>query len=205
MAHTDNRQRILQFIRRTGEASLSELGQGLGLSHVTVRRHLGELVHAGIVAPPEQRRRGGPGRPELVYSVTATAEELLPANYEDLARAVLGALDAKQGPEWVRKLMREAGSRAATAFAADLQPVQGGLIPRLLAGLENRGYLPAIGTWSGRRCLTFSHCPYVRAAGAFQVVCAFDQGLLEAILGEPVILFRQIVEKDPQCMFLLGA
>jgi predicted ArsR family transcriptional regulator len=205
MGPVDNQQRIVLFLQKRNEATLSELRQELGLSHVTIRRHLDELMRAGIVSPPEKRRHGGPGRPEQAYSLTEKAEDLLPENYQDLARAVLGALETRHGTEWVRGLLREAGSSMAADFGPIVDRGQHGFMPQMLAGLEARGYLPAAGTWSGRRCLTFAHCPYLDAARASPVVCAFDQALLEKLLGEPVILFRRIAENDQKCIFLLGA
>jgi predicted ArsR family transcriptional regulator len=137
--------------------------------------------------------------------LTERAEDLLPENYQDLARAVLGALETRHGPEWVRRLLREAGSSTAAGFGPTVDRGHHEFMPQVLAGLEARGYLPAAGTWSGRRCLTFAHCPYLDAARASPVVCAFDQALLEKLLGEPVVLFRRIAENDQQCVFLLGA
>ena len=205
MAPVDNQQLIILFIRRHSEASLGELSRGLGLSHVTLRRHLDELMRAGIVSPPEKRRRSGPGRPELAYSLTAKAEGMLPENYGELAHAVLGVLEARHGPEWVRRLLGAVGASTATGFGLTVGRGHKDFVPQVLAGLERRGYLPAIGTWSGRRCLTFAHCPYLDSARASRVVCSFDQVLLEALLGEPVIIFRRIAENDQQCIFLLGA
>ncbi len=204
MGPVDNPRRIVRFLRQQGEASLRDLSQELGLSHVTLRRHLDELMRSGLVSPPEKRRRTGPGRPELAYSLTEKAEGLLPENYRDLARAMLGALEARHGAEWVRKQLREAGAEAAKGFSLKVDRGDQDFIPQVLAGLEARGYLPAVGAWSGRRCMTFAHCPYLDAARASPVVCAFDHALLEALLGEPVVLFRQIAERDQQCIFLLG-
>jgi predicted ArsR family transcriptional regulator len=205
MVPVDNQRRIVLFIRRQGDASLGELSRGLALSHVTLRRHLDDLMQAGIVSLPEKRRHGGPGRPEQAYSLTEKAEELLPENYQDLAREVLRMLESRHGTEWVRRLLREVGERTAAGFSLTVDRGHQDLLPQVLAGFEARGYLPAAGTWSGRRCLTFAHCPYLDSARASPVVCVFDQALLEKLLGEPVILFRRIAEHDQQCIFLMGA
>jgi predicted ArsR family transcriptional regulator len=205
MPPVDNQRRIVLFLRQQGEASLGEIGQGLGLSHVTLRRHLVTLMRAGIVSAPEKRRHRGPGRPEHAYALTEKADALLPENYQDLARAMLRALEARHGTEWVRRLLREVGDATAAGFGLTVDRGHSDLVPQVLAGLETRGYLPSAGTWSGRRCLTFAHCPYLDAARTSSVLCAVDQALLEKLLGEPVILFRRIAEHDQQCIFLLGA
>jgi predicted ArsR family transcriptional regulator len=205
MVTIDNRLRVVHFLRKQGEASLSELGLGLGLSHVTLRRHLEDLMREGMVSPPEKRRRSGPGRPEQIYSLAAKAEALLPENYGELARSTLSALEKEHGAEWLRRVLQEAGVTTAATFRLVSDRDQPAFTTQMLAGLEARGYLPAIGTWSGRRCLTFAHCPYLDAARSSPVVCAYDQALLEALLGAPVVLFRRIAERDQQCIFLVGA
>lgn len=205
MTASNNRLRILLFLRQNGEASLHDLGQGLGLSRVTLRRHLDELTRSGVVSRPEKRRRPGPGRPPLLYSLTPRAETWLPENYRDLASALLRSLEAQHGTEWVRRHLHAAGvALAEQGLGVSANPGHPDFMPQVLAALEARGYLPAIGTWAGRRCLTFSHCPYLAASRHSPVVCAMDQALLETMLGEPVVLFRRIAERDPQCVFLLG-
>ncbi len=205
MAGIDNQQRVLLYLRRHGEASVGELSRGLDLTQVTVRRHLDDLMSSGVVSPPEKRRRGGPGRPEQSYGLTEKAERLLPENYRDLARAVVGVLEDQHGAEWMRKLLLAAGTHAAGGLGVEAERNDEAFLPQVLAGLDDRGYLAAAGTWSGRRCVTFAHCPYLDAARASPIVCAFDQSLLETLLGEPVVLFRRIAEHDEQCIFLLGA
>jgi predicted ArsR family transcriptional regulator len=104
----------------------------------------------------------------------------------------------------VRKLLLAAGAQAADGFEVKAGRDEEAFLPQVLIELDRRGYLPAAGTWSGRRCLTFAHCPYLDAARGSPVVCAFDQALMEKVLGEPVVLFRRIAEHDEQCVFLLG-
>ena len=204
MPGIDNRQRVLLFLARQGDASVGELSQGLELTQVTVRKHLDDLMREGVVSPPEKRRRGGPGRPVQSYSLTEKAETLMPENYQDLALAVVSVLGDRHGAEWVRKLLLAAGARAAVGFGVQAERKDEAFLPQVLNELDRRGYLPAAGTWSGRRCMTFAHCPYLDAARASPVVCAFDQALMETVLGEPVVLFRRIAEHDEQCVFLLG-
>ena len=205
MPGIDNRERVLFYLRRNGEASVGEMSRGLGLTQVTVRKHVAALLQEGVVSPPEKRRLGGPGRPEQSYALTEKAEPLLPDNYQDLARAVVGVLENRHGAEWVRKLLLTAGTQAAAGFGLQGDREDEEFLPQVLSGLDRRGYLSAAGTWSGRRCITFAHCPYLQAARASPVVCAFDQAMLETLLGEPVVIFRRIAEHDEQCMFVLGA
>ena len=205
MSEPGNQGRILLFLRRQGEASVAELARGLALTQVTVRHHLQDLVRSGVVALPEKRHRGGPGRPEQVYSLTEQAEPMLPGNLPELARSLLQTLEARHGSEWLRKALMASGKQAAADIRLEVSPSSEAFVGEILAALDKRGYMAAAGRWSGRRCITFAHCPYLAAARASPVVCAFDQALLESLLGEPVVLFRRLAEHDEHCILLLGA
>lgn len=205
MSGPGNQERILLFLRRHGEASVGELGRGLALTQVTVRHHLQELIRSGFVSLPERRHRGGPGRPAQVYSLTPQAVPLLPGNLPELARALVGTLEARHGPEWLRKALLASGSRAAAGIPLASAPGSEGFVSEVLAALDERGYLAAAGRWSGRRCITFSNCPYQETVRLTPAVCAFDQALMEGLLQEPVVLFHRLADHDDHCMFLLGA
>ena len=205
MSGPGNQERVLLFLRRHGEASVAELARGLALTQVTVRHHLQDLIRGGLVALPEKRHRGGPGRPEQVYSLTEQADPRLPGNLPELARALLGTLEARHGPEWLRKALTASGTRAAAGIRLESAPSSETFVGEVITALDERGYLAAAGRWSGRRCITFANCPYLAAARLSPAVCAFDQALMEALLQEPVVLFHRIADHDDHCMFLLGA
>lgn len=205
MGGPGNQERILLFLRRHGEASVAELARGLELTHVTVRHHLQDLIREGVISQPEKRRRGGPGRPEQVYSLTERADPMLPGNMPELAGALLATLEARHGPEWLRKALTASGSRAAAGIRLSSAPSSEAFVSEVLAALDKRGYLAAAGRWSGRRCITFANCPYLTAARLSPAVCAFDQALMETLLQEPVVLFHRIADHDDHCLFLLGA
>jgi predicted ArsR family transcriptional regulator len=97
------------------------------------------------------------------------------------------------------------GTRAAGGIQLASEPSSETFGAEVLAALDERGYLASAGRWSGRRCITFAHCPYLAAARLSPAVCAFDQALMEVLLREPVVLFHRIADHDDHCMFLLGA
>ena len=89
---SDSRQRVIEVLKRRGEASVSELSQALGLTPVTIRHHLDALMEEGVVSPPAARRKAGPGRPEMVFSLTHRADVLTPRNYGELCACLLSTL-----------------------------------------------------------------------------------------------------------------
>ena len=68
------RQRILDYLDQHGTASPRQLAQAFGMTAANLRHHLGILQQRGLVNPTGQRASEGRGRPERVYTLTATAQ-----------------------------------------------------------------------------------------------------------------------------------
>ena len=72
-----SRTALLHHLKRAGRSTILELASGLGLNIETVREHMKALVDQGLVRR-DGSRRSGPGRPEIVFSLTAAAEAHFP-------------------------------------------------------------------------------------------------------------------------------
>ena len=81
------RQQMLEYLQRSGRATVKELGQLLGLTATGIRQHLTVLERDGLVDAREER--GRVGRPTLVYSLTEKADSLFPKTYDVLASVLL--------------------------------------------------------------------------------------------------------------------
>jgi predicted ArsR family transcriptional regulator len=95
------RQKILEYLKTHGEATVDDLGQALGnLTAVTVRHHLDVLRKQNLIGPPTIRHRSSPGRPKYIYRLTEKAESLFPKNLNTLADHLLcelkHSMDKKQ-------------------------------------------------------------------------------------------------------------
>src|SRR3990172_12773620 len=114
MGH-DSRLRIIETLKRCHQASVTELSQALGLTPVTIRHHLDSLLADRIISEPVPRRRPGPGRPEMVYGLTARADELTPRNFGELCGCLLGAVTGAGGG--TQALIEQAGGAPGAAAA----------------------------------------------------------------------------------------
>src|SRR3989304_3566124 len=77
----DSRQRILEHMKRSGEAAVAELSRALRLTPVTIRHHLEALQSERLLEAPQARRKTGPGRPEMVYRLSPGADRSMPPKY----------------------------------------------------------------------------------------------------------------------------
>ena len=197
----ESRQRIIEHLKRLGEASVSDLSWALGLTSVTVRHHLQGLQRDHIVDDPTSRRRPGPGRPEMLYRLTPLAEVDLPDNYGELCACLVDRLQTSQPFETLRDVFFGAGERLGRANS----PTPG-VAPKVRAKaveafLEGRGYFPSwIHTADGLR-LQLANCPYHKLASQTPVVCGFDTALLSGLLGTEVKLEASIAARQPVCTF----
>ncbi|HSB88907.1 MAG TPA: ArsR family transcriptional regulator [Anaerolineales bacterium] len=194
----DSRARILEFLKRHRSGSVADLSRGLGLTPVTIRHHLEALMADDLVEEPSPRRRPGPGRPEMAYRLTPSADSHLPRNYGELCACLVRELDGGLGSS-VGNALEAAGTALGHSLVENWKQGHGDRRKAALAVLERRGYLPAWEDVEGIPTLVLCNCPYLEVARAAPGMCQFDMGLIESVLGSHVHLEASIAAADPAC------
>ena len=195
---TDFRQRILEYLKQRGQASVAELSESLALTSVTIRHHLEALRSDGLVAEPIARRKPGPGRPQMMYEITPAADALMPRNYGELCRCLLEAIPASRNQD-LELVLIQTGRELATAVA-------GGGGPRTaMEHLHQRGYFPSLKQQDSGLVLELANCPYLEVAKQSPKLCQFDRALIEGLFGEKVEMRGRIVNQHPVCTFHIGS
>lgn len=199
---TGSRRRIVEYLKRHGEGSVSELSHVLGLTPVTIRHHLSALRQMEIIDHPFPRRKPGPGRPEMMYRLARAAIDHLPRNYDELCRGLIQELEDSLAPEALERLLISAAQRLLVAQGVEDGATPGQRLEIALAFCEARGYLPSIHESSDGKLLKLSNCPYLEIAASQPRFCTFDTSLLARLLGMDVSLKRRIVDGDESCVLL---
>jgi predicted ArsR family transcriptional regulator len=180
------RRTILAHLTDAKEpVSVAELTAHLGLNHNAVRKHLTQLVTAGLVLETSEAR-DTPGRPRLLYQLVPAR----PEPYERLAVLLATALRTGADPAAV-------GRDAAETVN---QPGPESPLDALAAQFEADGFDPVVRRRGRKTDIILQHCPYAAAAAATpDAVCRLHLGLAEgaadAIGGLRV---ERLVPKDPQ-------
>ncbi len=105
------RQRILEYLRQNGEATVGELSQELdNLTAVTVRHHLDVLRSEGLVAAPIPVHRDAPGRPRYVYRLTEKAESLFSQNVTNLTATLMAEMKEKLPEDQINVIFEGGGT-----------------------------------------------------------------------------------------------
>lgn len=198
----ETRQRILEILKRRGQATVDELGRELALTAVTIRHHLGVLHREGLIGPPQARRKPGPGRPEHLYRLADVADEFFPKNYDRLSEAVFGELEERLTAEEMEELVEGVARRIA---AQAQTPQDGGLPARLRAAVEflnGLGYLASAETKEGQYLLHVANCPYERVARRHAQPCRIDARMIARLVGVDPRRLSQITAGQDRCTYL---
>jgi predicted ArsR family transcriptional regulator len=197
----DSRQRILEHMKRAGEASVAELSRALRLTPVTIRHHLESLQSERLLEAPQARRKTGPGRPEMVYRLSPVADRSMPRNYGELCACLLREFQEQPTGRPLAGILTEVGEREGRAVQTRGDPGSRSRRGAVQEHLEERGYFPRIEREGDDLKLTLANCPYLEAARATPALCLFDLGLLQSLFGRPVRMAGRIVQQAPVCTF----
>jgi predicted ArsR family transcriptional regulator len=194
---------ILQHIQRQGKTTIKELEEVLGVSTTAVREHLAHLQASGLIATSTMRY--GPGRPRLVYTLTAKAQGLFPKHYDLLIHLMLQELAAEGGIEKVEQLLERVGARLANEYADRVSSTDIRVrLDELQQTLEAKGIPAEVDTHEEESTIHIHSCPYFDVAREHGEVCTMERQMFEQVLGEEVQLERSIREGHHHCSFVLN-
>jgi len=205
------RDRVLHAISEHGPVTAAALADELGLGAPAVRRHLENLVDAGLIAEREPAPgHRGRGRPARAYVLSEAGHTALASDYDDLATEALRYLAAEAGDGAVRRFaearvgeleQRYAAELAAAGrdakarvdvlvtaltrdgFAASARPVGGPGTPTQLTGIQ----------------LCQGHCPVQHAAREFPQFCDAETDAFSRLLGVHVQRLATLAHGDHVC------
>ena len=198
-----SRRRIILQLKKSQEASVADLSRALGLTSVTIRHHLQELLREGVVGSPRPRRRKGPGRPEMAYSLVPQARIELPENYQELCTALLEQLSDLPSKRALSEALIGAGENLGRAFGGG-EGARGAKADQIEAFLEERGYFPRWAHEGATPSLQLANCPYLEIAEHVPEMCSFDKALLAGLTGTNVRLETSIAGGAAACRFHLA-
>lgn len=187
------KEQILEYLKRSGGATVDAIANEFHLARMTVRQHLAGLERDGLVVSREERQRAG--RPRLVFSLSDGGQELFPKRYDRLASLALeevafldadeiAGLDAEGKKRLLLRKMadrvyrqhepkvRDKSLRERVSVVADILREEGGFAEWKAFGSEYE--------------IADYNCAYRKVVDSHRDVCEWHVSLLGRLLGRQV-------------------
>jgi len=184
-APSPTQRRVLEALKRRGEATADELAETLEVSSSAVRQHLGALRAAGLIEARQER--GHTGRPADRYHATERTNPLF-VTPDDLSIELLELVDDEH-PELVDRVFDRRRERLVEAAETHLA---GTSIEARVAGvtelLDAQGYLcdwEQVG--DGHFRINLHNCAIWAVASRFRKACASELEYLQGVLPDATV------------------
>lgn len=199
----DTQRRVLDLLKREGEQSVGQLAAALDLAVETVRGHLNALAGHGLVRRTGTRK-DGPGRPEILYGLSAEAEELFPQEEGRLLRHLTAYL-TEQGHDDVLESFFEARVDEQRAVARDrLEGLTGrDRLEEVAAILTEQGFMAEV-VDDDRPALRLCHCPLKEMVAVSRLPCRAEGAWVREMLGEELVRRSWMPDGDRTCTYVVG-
>ncbi len=194
------RKEILGILRKEGQATVDYLARQLSLTSTCVRQHLAVLERLQLIGCREERRRLG--RPQFVYTLTESADDLFPKSYHLLTTWLLDELKAVEGTTKATEILNGMARRWADTMAPK---VTGTTIQEKVEGLVS--LLKADGhlvEWDSSDDGVFIHeydCRFQRVAQAHPEICSLESKMMARVLGVPVESLACLMDGQGRCTY----
>ena len=199
--------RVARALLDVGQATVAELAERLELSGAAVRKHMDDLVEAGMAEAsdrpsfgPDIRRRGR-GRPARFYHLTQAGRESFGNSYDDVAVGALRFVAETGGDDAVMEFARRRVSELERRYA-DLLDVNKPLdiqVEVLADALAADGYAAVMVPGSNGIQLCQHNCPVAHVAEEFPQFCEAETEAFGRLLGTHVMRLATLAHGDAVC------
>ncbi len=197
---TQTRDVILRTLRSKGKCDIKELAEAAGVSPVSVRHHISNLLADQLIDAEEVRQ--GVGRPHYVYSLTELGMERFPKRYVRLTNRLLEEMKDVLPEEKIRQLLEGISASMAEEYAGALQ---GQPLPerirRLLDFLTEEGFEAELHDKGDHLVVRELSCPYVHLSMRHPEICNVDRDFIATALSLPVERVNCLASGDSFCTF----
>ena len=202
-AYSASKTAVLTLLKRSPNASLEEVADGLGISKAAVLGHLQRLESDGLVE--RSYRAGKVGRPRVLFRLTDRGSAMFPQAYADMSLCALEFIERRFGRTAVAELLAQ---RAGEVADRNWQRLGSGALPTRVAELARvrteGGYMAEVaGHRRGLVELREHNCPILALARQYPEACETERRMFESMLKAKVEVSHRVVAGDPVCRFLI--
>ena len=180
---TSRQDEVLREIKSSGPVPVRPLAEKLGLSYMGAKSHCLALEKRGLLVGRNAHR--GPGRPLLVYSLTARGQAWFEENDNAAAISILRHAQNLFGPTSAGKLLflyfQERLEKYRASIPSKLPIAE--KMERLAALRDSEGCMATLDNGIG---ILERHSPWAALHKAFPEADALEEAMFRQILGVPV-------------------
>lgn len=195
---------ILDLLKRRGRATVPQLAAELSLNIETIRSHLKTLTGHTLV----QRAgtlKSGPGRPEILYSLTPEAETLFPRREGEILRELASYLKETGHEHLLKHFVKQGVARRRDRALARVARLQGReRLEEVARILSELGFMAQVDDSGDSASLRLCHCPLRALVDVTRVPCSAEIGLIGELVGQRLTRESYIPAGAPSCSYRVG-
>ncbi|MDN9012698.1 helix-turn-helix transcriptional regulator [Brevibacillus laterosporus] len=197
------RKEILLLLKKRGSVSVQEMSEHLGVTRMSVRKHLYALEKDSYIQSSILRQHVG--RPTYSYRLTVLSEELFPNEYDNLAMELIQGINDMFGESLVNSLFER---RMAKIEKKHREAMSGQNFEKRVATLakiqDQEGYMVKLEKkQDGTYLFDEVNCPVVEVAIRNRQACQCEVALFEALLDADVQRTECIADGNVRCRYLI--
>jgi DeoR family suf operon transcriptional repressor len=179
----ESRRRILEHVKRQGEAAAEGIAGALGVTLSGARQHLTALERDGLLE--HRTARGGPGRPKHIFALTAAGDALFPRAYAELTNELLEYVE-DEDPALLERIFARRAQRRLQRAQVRMAGLSFADRVRVVAEiLDEDGYLADFSLGEdGSFVITEHNCAVLGVALRYGHACSSELAFLQAALPE---------------------
>lgn len=199
----ESQRTILELLKRRGVSTLADLEVGLELARETLRDHLKALAGQGLVERAGARREG-PGRPHVLYRLTAAGEALFPQRAGELLRELAAFLLAAGHQGLLTEFFETRAQRKREALHRRVAALDGmDRLEEVARILSEEGFLAEVETSDSGPRLCLCHCPLRDLVAVSRLPCRAEMALVGELLGGALQRVSFMPEGGHNCTYAL--
>jgi len=178
----ESQRAIIGLLKHQGEGTLADLESSLELARETLRDHLKALAAQGLVERAGVRR-GGPGRPQVLYRLTSGGEALFPRREGELLRELATFLVEHDHLEILEEFFEARVQRKREALHQRVARLgDDDRLEEVARILSEEGFLAEVFTSELGSGLRLCHCPLRDFVAVSHLPCRAEMTLVEELL-----------------------
>lgn len=202
----ESQRTLLELVKRRGEATLAELETGMAVARETVRSHLDSLTAQRLIERYGVRRHG-PGRPQVVYRLSAQGEALFPRREGEILAELARYILQSDRPQLLEDFFAARTTAKRARLASRLEGLTAGdRLHEIARSLSTEGFLAEAALEGGQPAgLRLCHCPLRELVAVTHLPCRAEMALVEELLGRPLERTRFMPDGDASCTYVVAA